>query len=233
MMIKVRKSEDRGHGHFGWLETRLSFSFSHYHNPEYMGFSDLRVINQDIVSAGRGFETHGHADMEIVSYVLRGAVEHKDSLGTIATIRPGEVQRMTAGTGIRHSEYNPSHSEDTEFLQIWILPEARDLTPGYEQKNFGMQNIDGPLQLVASRDGRQGSITVHQDVSLYRGLMQAGDTAQHNFKNRKGWIQLVRGNVRVGDIELAPGDGAAVQDEEHITISAGKDAEFLLFDLRS
>jgi quercetin 2,3-dioxygenase len=232
-MIKVRKSGERGHANFGWLDSKHSFSFGHYHDPAHMGFSDLRVINQDIVAAGRSFDTHGHADMEIISYVLRGAVEHKDSLGTISTIRPGEVQRMTAGTGIRHSEYNPSSSEETEFLQIWILPDTHDLIPGYEQKDFGKTNDNGPLKLVASRDGRDGSVAVHQDVNIYRGLMQEGQTLSYRNSARCIWVQLVHGNLDIDGTTLAPGDGAAITDTDQLTLSAQSPAEFLLFDLRA
>jgi quercetin 2,3-dioxygenase len=231
-MITLRKSAARGHADYGWLDSRHSFSFGQYHDPAQMGFSDLRVINQDIVAGGKGFDTHGHADMEIISYVLRGAVEHKDSLGTVATIRPGEVQRMTAGSGIRHSEYNPNPQDDTEFLQIWILPEARGLAPGYAQKDFGSRNSDGPLQLVASRDGRDGSLVVHQDVSLYRGLMTSGQSVTHTVGGRKVWLQLVHGTLAVGETAMAAGDGAAISDVAEVSIAATADAEFLLFDLR-
>ncbi len=232
-MIILRKSAERGHANFGWLDSRHSFSFGHYHDPAHMGFSDLRVINQDIVAAGQGFDTHGHADMEIISYVLRGTVEHKDSLGTIATIRPGEVQRMTAGTGIRHSEYNPSVSDETEFLQIWILPESQGLTPGYEQKDFGRENMAGPLQLVASRDGRDGSIIVHQDMSLFRGQMRSEQTVSYHLGVRKAWLQLVDGKLKIGDQALAAGDGAAINAMSTLDITAATDASFLLFDLRA
>lgn len=232
MMIKIRKAAERGHADHGWLDSRHSFSFGSYHDAAHMGFSDLRVINQDIVSAGQGFDTHGHADMEIISYVLRGAVEHKDSIGTISTIHPGEVQRMTAGTGIRHSEYNPSQTDETEFLQIWILPKTNGLTPGYEQKDFGHINATGPLQLVASQDGRDGSIVVHQDVSLYRGLMRSGESVTHQIGARQAWLQLVKGSLYVNNEQLEPGDAIATNNITDIQISAQLDAEFLLFDLR-
>jgi quercetin 2,3-dioxygenase len=232
-MIKLRNSLERGHSNYGWLDSRHSFSFGHYHDPAQMVFSDLRVINQDVVAAGKGFGTHGHANMEIISYVLRGAVQHQDSLGTVATIRPGEVQRMTAGTGIRHSEYNPSSSEETEFLQIWIEPDTQGLTPGYEQKNFGAANADGSLQLVASRDGREGSVVVHQDVNIYRGLMQSGETLLHKNMSRQIWLQLVRGTLSVNDQMLIEGDGAAVSSLDELTLSAHSAVEFLLFDLRA
>jgi quercetin 2,3-dioxygenase len=233
IMIIVRKAAERGHANHGWLDSYHSFSFGSYHDPAHMGFSDLRVINQDIVAAGQGFDIHAHANMEIISYVLRGTVEHKDSLGTIATIRAGDVQRMTAGTGIRHSEYNPSPSEETEFLQIWILPEANDLTPGYEQKNFGAANANAPLQLVASRDGRESSVIVHQDLSLYRGLMQGGESISYKIGSRKTWAQVVRGSISINDHHIELGDGAAISNVTEIQISANTNAEFLLFDLRA
>ncbi len=231
-MIILRPAADRGHVNLGWLDSRHSFSFGHYHDPAHMGFSDLRVINQDIVAGGKGFDPHGHADMEIITYVLRGAVAHKDSIGTVATIRPGEVQRMSAGTGIEHSEFNPSPNEVTEFLQIWILPDVRGLAPGYEQKDFGRVNQDRPLQLVASRDGRSGSITVHQDVNLYRGVMRAGDKIVQPVGTRKVWLQLVYGVIEAGSITMAAGDGAAMEGIAEVEIAATADAEFLLFDLR-
>jgi quercetin 2,3-dioxygenase len=231
-MITMRKSADRGHVNLGWLDTRHSFSFGHYHDPAHMGFSDLRVINQDRVAAGRGFDTHGHADMEIITYVLRGSVEHRDDLGVAATIQPGTVQRMSAGTGIRHSERNPSPHTETEFLQIWILPEARGMVPSYEQKDFGSTNSDGLLQLVASRDGRDGSITVHQDVNLYRGLMRSGEAVVHSVGARNVWVQLVSGGLDVGGVVMAAGDGATIGSVAEIAITATDDAEFLLFDLR-
>lgn len=232
MMIKIRKAAERGHANHGWLDSRHSFSFGSYHDAAHMGFSDLRVINQDIVSAGQGFDTHGHADMEIISYVLRGAVEHKDSIGTISTIRPGEVQRMTAGTGIRHSEYNPSQTDETEFLQIWILPDAEGLAPGYEQKDFGHINTNGSLQLVASRDGRDGSIVVHQHVSIYRGLMRSAEAVTHQIRAGKAWLQLIKGALQVNHQRVDSGDGIAASSITDIQISAQSDAEFLLFDLR-
>jgi quercetin 2,3-dioxygenase len=232
-MINLRKSAARGHANLGWLDSYHSFSFGHYHDPAFMGFSDLRVINQDVVAAGKGFDTHGHANMEIVTYVMRGALEHQDSLGTTAIIRPGEVQRMSAGTGIRHSEFNPSATEETELLQIWLLPDTQGLTPGYEQKDFGATNSGGALQLVASRDGRQGSVVVHQDVNLYRGLMTSGESVLHTVDTRKAWLQLVRGNLALNDQPLVAGDGAAISDRENLTIFAQSQAEFLLFDLRA
>jgi quercetin 2,3-dioxygenase len=231
-MMTLRKSAERGHVNLGWLDSRHSFSFGHYHDPAHMGFSDVQVINQDIVAAGQGFDTHGHANMEIISYVLRGAVEHRDSLGTIATIRPGEVQRMTAGTGIRHSEYNPSATDDTEFLQIWILPDAEGLAPGYEQKDFGRINATGPLQLVASKDGRDGSVPVHQDIDLYRGQMKSGETLQYTIRQSKLWLQVIHGSLAAHAQRLEAGDGLALSDVTDIQIAAHAETEFLLFDLR-
>jgi quercetin 2,3-dioxygenase len=231
-MITIRQSADRGHSQFDWLDSHHSFSFGQYQDQRHMGFSDLCVINQDVVAAGKGFNTHGHANMEIISYVLRGAVEHKDSLGTIATIVPGEIQRMTAGTGIRHSEYNPSQTEPTEFLQIWIMPEKNNLVPGYEQKYFGAATNKDALQLVASRDGRDGSILVHQDVLVYRGLMTPEQNIMHPLGVRKAWLQVVHGTVDVDHFELMPGDGAAIDNVADLSITAKTDAEFLLFSLR-
>jgi quercetin 2,3-dioxygenase len=231
-MMTVRKSVERGHVNLGWLDSRHSFSFGSYHDPAHMGFSDVRVINQDIVAVGQGFGTHGHANMEIISYVLRGAVEHKDSLGTTATIRPGEVQRMTAGTGIRHSEYNPSATEETEFLQIWILPDVEGLAPGYEQKDFGQVNVAGPLQLVASKDGRDGSVLVHQDIDLFRGLMKSGETLPYTPRQSKLWLQVIGGSLTAHAQRLEAGDGLALSDATNMEITAHADAEFLLFDLR-
>ena len=225
-MIRVRKAEERGHFDHGWLNTYHTFSFADYHDPEFMGFRSLRVINEDRVQAGRGFGTHGHRDMEIISYVLEGALGHGDSMGTGSVIRPGEVQRMSAGTGMMHSEKNAS-DELVHFLQIWILPERAGITPGYEQKAF--PPADG-LLLVASHDGRDGSLTIHQDVDLYRTTLRNGTPVSFDFRpNRYGWVQVTRGKVSLNGEQLLAGDGAAIENEQRITMDG--EGEVLLFDL--
>ena len=233
-MITVRKSDERGHANFGWLDSRHSFSFGEYHDPRHMGFSDLRVINEDHIAGGGGFGTHPHRDMEIVTYVLAGALEHKDSTGTSAVMRPGDVQRMTAGTGIRHSEYNASRLEPVHLLQIWLLPEANGLQPGYEQTSFTTEEKRGRLRLVASRDGRNGSVTINQDADLYATILTGGDTVQHRLRpGRQAWLQVIRGDVAVNGLRLTAGDAAAVSDEPDLELSvADGEAELLLFDLR-
>ncbi|HYH19056.1 MAG TPA: pirin family protein [Azospirillum sp.] len=231
-MITIRNRDERGAVNMGWLDSRHSFSFGHYHDPAHMGFRALRVINDDRVIPGAGFPTHGHADMEIVSYVLDGALEHKDSLGTGSVIRPGEVQRMSAGVGIRHSEYNASQEEPAHFLQIWILPERRGLTPGYEQKAFADAEKRGRLRLVGSRGGRDGSVTIHQDVDLYAALLDGDERATFDLRpGRHAWVQVARGQVRLNGTVLKEGDGAAVSDEATLTLDDGVGAEVLLFDL--
>ncbi|HEY0837679.1 MAG TPA: pirin family protein [Azospirillum sp.] len=231
-MITIRNRDERGAVDMGWLDSRHSFSFGHYHDPAHMGFRALRVINDDRVIPGAGFPTHGHADMEIVSYVLEGALEHKDSLGTGSVIRPGEVQRMSAGTGIRHSEYNASQEAPAHFLQIWILPERRGLAPGYEQKAFADTGKRGRLRLVGSRDGRDGSVTIHQDVDLHAALLDGEERADFALRpGRHAWVQVARGQVRLNGVVLKEGDGAAVSDEPTLTLDGGVGAEVLLFDL--
>lgn len=232
-MIAVRKAEERGVARFGWLDSRHSFSFGHYYDPAHMGFRALRVINEDRVAPGAGFETHGHRDMEIISYVLDGALAHRDSLGSGSVIRPGDVQRMTAGTGIRHSEFNASKSEPVRFLQIWILPERQGLAPGYEQKTFPASEKRGRLRLVASRDGREGSVTLHQAVDLYAALSEPGTALSHRLApGRHAWLQVARGAVTLNGEPLRQGDGAAVSGETELTIAAAEeDSEILLFDL--
>jgi redox-sensitive bicupin YhaK (pirin superfamily) len=230
-LLKIRKAADRGHFDHGWLDTYHTFSFADYHDPEFMGFRALRVINEDRVEAGRGFGTHGHRDMEIISYVLEGALAHRDSMGTGSVIKPGDVQRMSAGSGVLHSEMNASEREKVHFLQIWILPEKRGIAPGYEQKNFAPDDRRNQLRLVASPDGAEGSVTIHQDVRLYSALLDGGSSVSHDFgKDRHGWIQVARGEVEVNGARLSAGDGAAISDEPQVTIS-GTDAEVLLFDL--
>jgi quercetin 2,3-dioxygenase len=232
-MITVRPAQARGTANFGWLDSRHTFSFGEYYDPKHMGFADLRVINEDRVAPGQGFSTHGHKDMEIISYVLEGALEHKDSIGTGSVIRPGDVQRMSAGTGIRHSEYNASQTEPVHFLQIWILPEQKGIEPGYEQKNFATAEKQGKLRLVGSRDGRDGSITIHQDVDLFATTLRAEDAVSHTFAHgRVGWLQVARGTVQLNDQVLVAGDGAAIAQNSAIALQGtAEDAELLLFDM--
>jgi redox-sensitive bicupin YhaK (pirin superfamily) len=231
-MITVRKAADRGHSKHGWLDSRHTFSFSDYFDPAHVAFSRLRVINDDRVAPGAGFGTHGHRDMEIVSYVVEGAIEHKDSLGTGSIIRPGDVQRMTAGTGVRHSEFNPSPTEPLHFLQIWILPQAEGLAPGYEQRSFPLAERRGRWRLVASPDGRDGSVTVHQDVLLFAGCFDEGERANLSLATgRKAWVQVVGGAITVNGTRLEEGDGAAVEGERELGFSDGATAELLAFDL--
>ena len=232
-MLKLRRAEERGRANFGWLDSRHTFSFGHYHDPDHMGFGPLRVINDDRVAGGEGFPAHPHADMEIVSYVLDGALEHKDSLGTGSVIRPGDVQRMSAGSGIRHSEFNGSKTEPVHFLQIWIIPEKKGLQPGYEQKTFATADNRGKLRLVGSRDGRDGSVTIHQDVDLYATVLGETDAVTHTLKpGRKAWVQVARGSARLNGEDLREGDGVAVEESGALALAgAAKDAEILLFDL--
>jgi redox-sensitive bicupin YhaK (pirin superfamily) len=232
-MLRIRRAEERGRTDFGWLDSRHSFSFGHYYDPAHMGFGPLRVINDDRVSPGAGFPTHPHGDMEIISYVLDGALAHKDSLGTGSVIRPGDVQRMTAGAGIRHSEFNASKTEPVHFLQIWIVPEAEGLAPSYEQKSYSAEDKRGTLRLVASRDGRDGSVTVHCDVDLYATLLGEGERTRHTFRpGRAGWVQVARGTATVNDVQLSPGDGVAIEAIDDVAITgASADTEVLLFDM--
>lgn len=231
-MIQIRKAEERGHADHGWLDTRHTFSFADYYDPDFMGFRTLRVINEDRVRGGQGFGTHPHRDMEIISYVLEGALQHGDNMGNGSFIRPGDVQRMTAGTGVLHSEQNASPTETVHFLQIWIVPERRGLTPGYEQKAFPDAERRGRLRLVASRDGREGSLTVHQDVALYAGLLAPGEQVTHPIPpGRHAWVQVARGELTLNGQPLSAGDGAALADEKALTLNATSNAEVLVFDL--
>jgi redox-sensitive bicupin YhaK (pirin superfamily) len=231
-MITIRRSEDRGHFDHGWLDTRHTFSFADYHDPRHMGFRSLRVINEDRVEPGKGFGTHGHRDMEILSYVLSGRLAHRDSTGGGSTIGPGEVQRMTAGTGVLHSEFNGSDSEPVHFLQIWILPERPDLLPGYEQKRFPEEDRRGRLKLVASPDGADGSLTIHQDARVHAGLLDAGERAVLALADgRHAWVQVARGKVRLADETLSAGDGAALSSEREVRLEGLEAAELLVFDL--
>lgn len=231
-MFDIRRGNHRGNANFGWLDSRHSFSFGQYFDPDHMGFGPLRVINEDHVAAGAGFDTHGHKNMEIVSYVLEGALEHKDSLGTGSVIRPGDVQRMSAGTGIRHSEFNHSKSDPVHFLQIWIMPEKTGIAPGYEQKNFDETEKRGKLRLVAFPDGKDGSVRLHQDAHIYSGLFDGDEQASIVLeKGRGAWVQIARGSAQVSSEKLGAGDGAAIQEMSEIEISNGQGAEILLFDL--
>ncbi len=232
-MFHVRRSEDRGHVNFGWLDSYHSFSFGQYHDPNFMGFGPLRVINDDKVAGGAGFPMHPHDNMEIVTYMLSGALAHKDSLGSGSTIRRGDVQRMTAGTGIRHSEFNPSADEEAHLLQIWMLPEARGLAPSYEEKHLGDEGKRGRLQLIASRDARDGSVNIHQDIDLYATILKTGEALAHSFRpGRIGWLQVALGSVSVNGTDLARGDAVAVADVDSLTIEGrSDDAELLLFDM--
>ena len=230
-MITIRPSAQRGDADHGWLHSRHTFSFAGYQDPAQMGFRALRVINEDKVAPGRGFGTHSHRDMEIISYVLGGSIEHKDSMGTGSVIRPGDVQRMTAGTGVEHSEYNHSKQEPVHFLQIWILPEAARLKPSYEQKTFSAAEKQGKLRLVAAQGGRDGAVTVHQDMALYATLLAPEERVVHTIERGHAWVQVVRGVITLNGEELEAGDGAAVSDERELTIAGVEAAEVLLFDL--
>ena len=231
-MIKVRKAADRGHFNHGWLDTYHTFSFADYHDPAHMGFRSLRVINEDVVAPGMGFPTHSHRDMEIITYVLEGAVEHKDSMGNAGVIRPGDVQRMSAGTGVTHSEFNPLKNEPLHLLQIWILPGEKDQKPGYEQKNFKKDQNRSGFMLVASPDGTDGSVTVHQDVGFFSGIFKAGEGASVSLEpGRHAWVQVARGAITLNGQALNASDGAAISDEITLQFAAQKDSEILLFEL--
>jgi redox-sensitive bicupin YhaK (pirin superfamily) len=228
-MIKVRLKDERGHANHGWLDSHHTFSFADYYDPEHMGFHNLRVINDDRVAPGRGFGTHPHRDMEIVSYVLEGALEHKDSMGTGSVIKPGDVQLMSAGTGVLHSEFNGSKTEPVHFLQIWIQPSKRGIDPGYQQKSFSRDDKKGKLRVVASPDGREGSVTIHAEAVVYAGIFDAGDSAE--LSARSAWIHVARGKVRVNGKELEDGDGAAIEGEAAVKIEGTSGGEVLVFDL--
>jgi redox-sensitive bicupin YhaK (pirin superfamily) len=232
-MINVRHAAERGTANFGWLDSRHTFSFGHYYDPDHMGFGALRVINEDRVAPGKGFDTHGHQDMEIISYVLEGALAHKDSIGTGSVIRPGDVQVMSAGTGIRHSEFNHSKKEPVHFLQIWLLPNRDGIAPRYDQKSFSSAEKRDRLRLVGSPDGRDGSIVINQDTQIYDALLSRGRAVSHPLPaGRKSWVQVVRGAVEVNGKGAIAGDGVAVEDEAVVSIAApAEDAEVLVFDL--
>ena len=231
-MITIRRSNERGGGDHGWLKTHHTFSFNDYWDEKWMGFRSLRVINEDWVAPNSGFPTHPHRDMEIITYVLSGQLEHKDSLGTGSVILPGDGQRMSAGRGIRHSEYNPSPEEKVHLLQIWIMPDKQGHEPGYEQKSFPESEKRGQLRLIASRDGANGSVKINQDASLFVSLLSPGDEVKHALgEKRHAWVQVAQGEVELNGEKLLQGDGAAVSDETALTIKGAKDAEVLLFDL--
>ena len=231
-MITVRKAEERGHFNFGWLNTYHTFSFGDYYDPRNMGFRSLRIINEDWVGEGRGFPTHPHRDMEIITYILEGALEHRDSMGTGSVIRPGEVQRMSAGTGVTHSERNPSDTEGVHLLQIWIMPDKRNYPPSYEQKAYADEEKRGRLRLIASPDGLEDSVTIHQDARLYASLLEPGEQIVHELgPGRHAWVQVVRGAVEVNGTRLGQSDGAAISKEDALAISARDSSEILLFDM--
>jgi redox-sensitive bicupin YhaK (pirin superfamily) len=231
-MLTIRQSNQRGHFNHGWLNTYHTFSFDQYYDPRYMGFRSLRVINEDFVASGRGFPKHGHRDMEIITYILEGALKHEDSMGNGSVIQPGDVQRMTAGTGVRHSEFNGSADEPVHLLQIWIIPNADNLPPSYEQKAFTVDERQNQLRLIASSDGRDGSVTVNQDVSLFASILEAGKSVEHPIDSKRyGWLQVARGAVDVNGEQANQGDGVVIVAESSLTIRASEPAEVLLFDL--
>jgi len=231
-MITVRRANERGFADHGWLQSQHSFSFADYYDPRYMGFSSLRVINEDRVAAGKGFGTHGHHDMEIVSYVLEGELAHKDSMGNGSVIRPGDVQRMSAGTGVLHSEFNHAADRTTHFLQIWIEPSVRGIPPSYEERRFDVNEKRGRLRLIAAPDGSDGSVTIHQDARLYVALLDGAEATAHRLApGRSAYLHVVRGAVVVNEVALAAGDAIMVRDETELRLTDGRDAEVLLFDL--
>jgi redox-sensitive bicupin YhaK (pirin superfamily) len=231
-MIELRKSEERGHANHGWLDSYHSFSFADYYDPKHMGFGPLRVINEDYIDPGSGFGTHGHRDMEIVTYVLEGEIGHKDSMGNGSVIRPGDVQRMSAGTGVRHSEYNHAPDQRTHMLQIWIEPNEYGIPPGYEEKNFGAQEKRGRLRLIASRDGQDGSVVIHQDAKVYVGLFDGNESASFAIpQGRRVYLHVARGEISVNGSPLKAGDALKAVAESQIELTQGRQAEVLLFDL--
>ena len=231
-MLTVRKASERGHANHGWLDTYHTFSFADYHDPRHMGFGPLRVINDDTVAAGAGFGTHGHRDMEIITYVLDGALAHKDSMGNGSVIRPGAVQRMSAGTGVRHSEFNASDKERVHFLQIWIEPDVQGVQPGYEEKEFPAAERHGRLRLVASPDGREGSVAIHQDACVYAALLDGPQAVTHPVEpGRRAYVHVARGSLAVNGAALGAGDGVRITSESSIRLADAKQAEVLLFDL--
>lgn len=231
-MIQVRRAEERGHANHGWLDTNFTFSFANYYDPRYMGFRSLRVINDDRIAGGGGFGTHGHRDMEIVTYILEGALEHRDSMGTGSVIRAGDVQRMSAGAGVQHSEFNGSKTDPAHLLQIWILPEEDGIEPAYEEKAFSDEEKRNRLRLIASRDGRDGSLTIHQDASILATVLENGNEVTHELEpNRHAWVHVARGSARLNGKRLEAGDGAAVSGERSLSLVGEDAAEVLVFDL--
>jgi len=231
-MLTLRKSGDRGHAHHGWLESWHTFSFADYHDPREMGFGSLRVINEDIVEPGQGFGMHGHRDMEIVTYILEGALEHKDSMGNGSVIRPGDIQRMSAGSGVQHSEFNPSPAERVHLLQIWLLPNVQGITPSYEEKHIPDAQKRGRLRLIAAPGGADGAVNIHQDARVYAALLGKDDTVRHTLApGRKAYIHVARGSLSVNGVPLATGDGAKIADERAVEFSGAEGAEILLFDM--
>ena len=231
-MIELRKSKERGHANHGWLDSHHSFSFADYYDPQHMGFGPLRVINEDRIQGGAGFGAHGHRDMEIISYVLKGALAHKDSMGNGSAIQPGDVQRMTAGTGVMHSEFNELSDEETHFLQIWIEPNARGIAPGYEEKHFDAAEKRGRLRLIASPDGRDGSVTIHQDANIYAGLFDGNESASLSIDaGRRAYVHVARGEVSGNGVALKTGDALKATGEPKIELTKGRQAEVLVFDL--
>jgi len=231
-MLTVRKAEERGHANHGWLDTYHTFSFADYQDPREMGFGPLRVINDDKVQPGQGFGTHGHRDMEIITYVLDGALEHKDSMGNGSIIRPGNVQRMSAGTGVRHSEFNPSRDKGVHLLQIWIEPKITGVKPGYEEKQFGPAEKKGQLRLIASPDGREGSVTIYQDAYVYASMLEDKDAVTHRLApGRRAYVHVARGAVKINGTPLKGGDGVRIENESSIELKDAREAEVLLFDL--
>jgi redox-sensitive bicupin YhaK (pirin superfamily) len=231
--MKIRRAKERGHANFGWLDSWHTFSFGSYHDPSNMGFSDLRVINEDRVLAGEGFPSHSHRDMEIISYVLDGALAHKDSTGSGGVIRYGDVQRMSAGRGVTHSEMNGSREEPVHFLQIWLMPERAGLPASYEEKRFSAEDKQGRFRLIASPDAADGSLTIHQDARVYASILDKGVEVSHAFSaGRQGWLQVARGRVLVNGKELTAGDGAALTEEASVTVAGAEPSEVLLFDLK-
>lgn len=229
-MITIRPGDARGHANHGWLDSYHTFSFADYYDPGFMGFGPLRVINEDRVLGGHGFGTHAHRDMEIITYVLEGALEHKDSLGNGSVMHPGEVQRMSAGTGVSHSEYNHSSSNPVHFLQIWILPQSRGITPSYEQRHFDTAEKRGRLRLIAGADGRNGALAVHQDIEVYASVLAPAEKLSHPLEpGQHAWLQVARGELTLNSLPLKAGDGAAISDEEFIALEARTDSELLLF----
>jgi redox-sensitive bicupin YhaK (pirin superfamily) len=231
-MITIRKAEERGHFDFGWLNTYHTFSFGDYYDPKHVRFRSLRVINEDFVQAGHGFPTHGHRDMEIITYILQGALEHRDSMGTGSIIRRGDAQRMSAGTGVTHSEANPSKDEPVHLLQIWIFPAEQDMQPDYEEKKFSDDEKRNKLRLIVSPEGSEGSVRIHQDAKIYASLLDEGREVQHTLgEGRSAWLQVAAGSVTLNGVALKQGDGAAMREESDVRIAANEPAEVLLFDL--